>query len=59
MGVFYTWYYAAMAVLPGSAGLARDLTGSAAAPALFAAAMVIACIVALLLFIAAERVPRG
>jgi predicted MFS family arabinose efflux permease len=58
MGVYYTWYYAAMAILPSGAGLARDLTGSAAAPVLFAAAMMIVCIVALLLFIAAERVPR-
>jgi predicted MFS family arabinose efflux permease len=58
MGVFYTWYYAAMAVLPGGAGLARDLTGSAAAPVLFAAAMMIACIAGLLLFIAAERMRR-
>jgi len=39
MGVYFTWYYAGMAVLPGLAGLARDLTGSAAAPALFAGAM--------------------
>ena len=39
MGVYFTWYYAGMALLPGAAGLARDLTGSAAAPALFAAAM--------------------
>jgi hypothetical protein len=39
MGVYFTWYYAGMAVWPGLAGLARDLTGSPAAPALFAAAM--------------------
>ncbi len=39
MGVYFTWYYAGMALLPGAAGLARDLTGSPAAPALFAAAM--------------------
>jgi predicted MFS family arabinose efflux permease len=39
MGVYFTWYYAGMALLPGTAGLARDLTGSPAAPALFAAAM--------------------
>src|SRR5262249_32916033 len=37
MGVYYTWYYAAMAVLPSGAGFARDLTASAAAPVLFAA----------------------
>ena len=39
MGVFFTWYYAGMAVLPGLAGFARDMTASAAAPALFAAGM--------------------
>lgn len=39
MGVYFTWYYAGMALLPGLAGLTRDLTGSPAAPALFAAAM--------------------
>ncbi|MEJ2434210.1 MAG: MFS transporter, partial [Pseudolabrys sp.] len=39
MGVYFTWYYAGMAVLPGLAGCARDLTASAAAPALFAGAM--------------------
>jgi predicted MFS family arabinose efflux permease len=32
MGVFYTCYYVTMAVLPGVAGMARDLAGSAAAP---------------------------
>jgi predicted MFS family arabinose efflux permease len=55
MGVYYTWYYGGMAVLPGGAGLARDLTGSAAAPVMFATAMMILCIVALVLFHAAER----
>ena len=38
MGVYYTWYYAAMAILPTGAGLARDYSGSAAAPMAFAAA---------------------
>jgi hypothetical protein len=39
MGVYFTWYYAGMAVLPGLAGMARDLTASAAAPTLFASGM--------------------
>jgi len=39
MGVYFTWYYAGMALLPGVAGMARDLTASPAAPALFAAGM--------------------
>lgn len=56
MGVFFTCYYVAMAVLPGAAGLARDLSGSAAAPALFAAAMTLLCALALMLFHAAKQV---
>jgi len=39
MGVYFTWYYAGMALLPGVAGVARDLTASPAAPALFATGM--------------------
>ena len=56
MGVFFTCYYVAMAVLPGAAGLARDLSGSAAAPALFAAAMTLLCALGLMLFHAAKQV---
>jgi MFS family permease len=58
MGIYYTWYYAAMAVLPGGAGLARDLTGSAAGPTLFAAALMLLCAVGILLFHAASRVTK-
>ena len=58
MGVYYTWYYAGMAVLPGGAGLARDLTASAAAPTLFAAAMIVLCVAGLMLFHTAQRVPQ-
>lgn len=39
MGVYFTWYYAGMAVLPGLAGFARDVTGNAGAPALLAGAV--------------------
>jgi hypothetical protein len=39
MGAYFTWYYGGMALLPGLVGMARDLTASAAAPALFAAGM--------------------
>jgi hypothetical protein len=56
MGVFYTWYYAAMAVLPGLAGMARDLAGSAAAPVLFSAAMMVVTLACLAGFVV---VPRG
>ena len=58
MGVFYTVYYAAMAVLPGAAGLMRDLSGSPATPALFAAAMVLASLLGLALFHATRRMPN-
>ncbi len=47
MGVYFTWYYAGMAVMPGLAGMARDATGSAAAPALFAAAMMALALIGL------------
>jgi predicted MFS family arabinose efflux permease len=55
MGVFFTCYFVAMATLPAAAGLARDLSGSAAAPALFAAAMTLLCAVGLMLFHAAKQ----
>lgn len=58
MGVFFTCYYVAMAILPGVAGLARDLSGSPAAPALFAAAMMLLCALGLMLFHAAKRMPE-
>jgi predicted MFS family arabinose efflux permease len=55
MGVFYTCYYAAMAVLPGLAGMARDFTGSPAAPVLFAAVMILATLVCMVSFTAVMR----
>lgn len=55
MGVYYTVYYIAMALLPGGAGLARDLSGSAAAPMLFSAALLLLCTLGLLLFHVARR----
>jgi predicted MFS family arabinose efflux permease len=55
MGVFYTCYYAGMALLPGLAGMARDLTGSPAAPVLFAAAMMLMTLVGLAGFAAVLR----
>jgi predicted MFS family arabinose efflux permease len=51
IGVFYTWYYSGMAVLPAIAGFARDLTCTPAAPILFTAAMMgvaLACLVGFL-----------
>jgi MFS family permease len=50
MGVYYTWYYVGMAVLPGIAGWCRDLSGIAAAPLLFASLLVIIAIACAVLF---------
>jgi MFS family permease len=55
MGVFYTWHFACMAILPSLAGSARDMTSSAAAPILFAAAVMVATTLALLGFRLAQR----
>jgi len=57
MGVFYTWHFAAMAVLPVLAGTARDLSANPAAPTFFAAITMIAAALALVAFrIAQARV---
>ena len=58
MGIFFTVFYAVMGFLPGTAGLMRDLSGSAAAPAVFAAILMLLCAVSLLLFHAAKRMPE-
>ena len=58
LGVFFTCYFVAMALLPGAAGLARDISGSPASPALFAAGMMVLCMLALMLFHAAKRMPE-
>ena len=58
MGVFFTWYYAGMAVLPAAAGLARDATGAADAPILFAAIVMAASIVWLAALRALQRRPE-
>jgi len=44
MGVYFTWYYIGMTVLPGVAGLTRDITASPSAPALLSAAMMTAAV---------------
>ena len=56
MGVYYTWYYVLMALLPGGAGLARDVSGSFAAPTVFAGTLMLLCVVALLLFHAGKQI---
>lgn len=57
MGVFYTWYYAGMGVLPPLAGLARDLTGSASAPIYLAGAMMVMALACAGLFRRHRRAP--
>lgn len=57
MGVFYTWHYAAMGLLPALAGIARDVAGTPAAPSLFAAVLMVLAAVALIAFRLAQRRP--
>ncbi len=59
MGVYFAWYYAAMALLPGVAGAARDLTAAPAAPLLFAAGMMVVAAACLAAFRAASRPLAG
>ena len=42
LGIFYSWYYLAMAVGPVIAGLGRDLSGSVAVPVIIGGAMFVA-----------------
>ena len=58
MGVYYTVYYALMALVPAGAGLARDVSGSFAAPTLFAAGVMLLCVIALMLFHAARHMKQ-
>ena len=50
LGIFYSWYYLAMAVGPVFAGLARDLSGSVAVPVLIGGAMFVATTLFIILF---------
>jgi len=50
LGIFYTWYYAGMTLVPPLAGALRDATGRASSPVLLAAllmAVVAACVLLL------------
>jgi MFS family permease len=49
MGVFYTWYYAGMALLTPAAGILRDASGAPGAPLLFAGALEFAALAVLIL----------
>ena len=55
MGVYFTCYYAGMALLPTLAGMLRDSMGSASAPVFFASAMMVSALVLLGLFRALQR----
>jgi predicted MFS family arabinose efflux permease len=50
LGVFYTWWYLALALAPPLAGLALDRTGDAEVPMLLAAAFTFAALPVLALF---------
>jgi MFS family permease len=50
LGVYYTVYYLGVALAQPAAGLVRDLTGSPAAPLVFAAALMAATVVGLAAF---------
>jgi len=59
MGVFFTLFYLGMALLPALAGKLRDATGDAAAPTLFAAAMMASGLVLLVLFRFSQRLLKS
>jgi MFS family permease len=50
LGIFYTWYYVGMTIAPPVAGWTRDVTQNAAAPVVFAAAMLVAVVLLVVLF---------
>ena len=45
LGIFYTWYYVGMTVGPAVAGWTRDISGSAAAPVILGATLLVGVIV--------------
>lgn len=51
MGIYFTWYYVGMAVLPPLAGWIGDATGAVSAPLIFGAVVMLATIVSLGIFI--------
>jgi len=50
LGLFYTWWYAGVAALPPVGGWTYDVSGAASAPILYAGALVILTLAALLAF---------
>src|SRR5205085_8315171 len=59
MGVFYTWHYAAMTVLPAIAGAARDYAATPAAPSVFAALLMVVSAAAVIGFRLRQRDPAA
>ena len=55
MGVFYTWYYAGMALLTPAAGILRDVSDRPGAPLFLAGALELAALAVLLLFRLSQR----
>lgn len=59
LGVYYTVFYVAITVTQPAAGAVRDLSGSPAAPILFAALVMVATVLGLALFRLVERTAPG
>lgn len=55
MGIFFTWYYAGMALLTPVGGMLRDASGAPSAPLLFAGGLDLAAIAVLALLRLAQR----
>lgn len=49
LGIYYTWYYLGMTLVPGLAGGLRDWTGSAKAPVLLSAVLMVSVVFCVLL----------
>jgi MFS family permease len=59
MGVFFTWYYAGMALLTPVGGILRDASGAPSAPLLFAGSLEFAAMAVLALLRLAQRRRRS
>ncbi|MEA2927930.1 MAG: hypothetical protein QOG38_358 [Hyphomicrobiales bacterium] len=59
MGVFYTWHYAAMTVLPAIAGVAREAAATPAAPSIFAGVLMVFSAAAVIGFRLRQRGPEA
>jgi predicted MFS family arabinose efflux permease len=61
LGVFYAWYYAAMAAGPALAGMGRDLTASQVTPVLIGGGMFVGAVLSVAVFsmLKTDRKPRS